>query len=102
FALKRSILQLQAENSYASLPPEFYTRLQARPLNDPRLLHTNSEVAAMIGLSDKALRQPDFLDVCSGQRPLNGGKTLAAVYSDNGVGLSARQIGNGRAKLRGW
>lgn len=101
FALKDSILQLQAENSYAGLPPEFYTRLQARPLNDPRLLHANAEVAAMIGLSEQALRQPDFLEVCSGQRPLNGGKTLAAVYSGHQFGIWAGQLGDGRAHLLG-
>lgn len=100
-ALKDSILDLSVSNSYADLPPEFYTRLQAHALREPRLLHANAEVAAMIGLSQEALLQPDFLAVCSGQQPLNGGKTLAAVYSGHQFGVWAGQLGDGRAHLLG-
>ena len=100
-SLKDSILELPVSNSYAALPPEFYTLLQTQPLGNPRLLHANTEVAAMIGLSDQALQQVDFLAVCSGQRGLNGGKTLAAVYSGHQFGIWAGQLGDGRAHLLG-
>src|SRR5690606_35519555 len=43
----------------------------------------------------------EFLEVVSGQRPLPGGRTLAAVYSGHQFGIWAGQLGDGRAQLLG-
>ncbi|HZH56408.1 MAG TPA: protein adenylyltransferase SelO family protein, partial [Burkholderiaceae bacterium] len=99
--MTHSLAHLNVDNSYARLPPDFYTELSPRPLTDPRLLHVNAEVAAMLGLNEAALRSPEFLEVVSGQRPLPGGKTLAAVYSGHQFGVWAGQLGDGRAHLLG-
>lgn len=96
-----SIDDLPTVNSFARLPAEFYARLEPQPLDQPRLLHANAEVAHMLGLSDKALAAPDFLDVCSGNRGLARGDTLAAVYSGHQFGVWAGQLGDGRAHLLG-
>ncbi|WP_397475384.1 YdiU family protein [Pusillimonas sp.] len=96
-----SIDDLPTVNSFAGLPPEFYTRLQPQPLDQPRLLHANVQVAGMLGLSQAALGRPDFLDVCSGNRGLARGDTLAAVYSGHQFGVWAGQLGDGRAHLLG-
>src|SRR5690606_19043531 len=92
---------LQVANSYAELPPAFHTFLLPQPLKAPRLLHANEEVAAMLGLDPSALGTPEFLEVVSGQRPLPGGRTLAAVYSGHQFGIWAGQLGDGRAHLLG-
>ncbi|NLC35914.1 MAG: YdiU family protein, partial [Alcaligenaceae bacterium] len=92
---------LQVANSFAELPREFHTFLQPQPLNEPRLLHSNAEVAALLGLDAAALRSPEFLEIVSGQRPLPGGRTLAAVYSGHQFGMWAGQLGDGRAHLLG-
>jgi uncharacterized protein YdiU (UPF0061 family) len=65
------------------------------------LLHANVEVASLLGLSERALGTQDFLDVCAGNRPLNGGCTLSAVYSGHQFGVWAGQLGDGRAHLLG-
>jgi len=96
-----SIRQVQAGNSYAQLPAAFYTLLKPQPLNHPRLLHANAEVAALLGLKPEALARPDFLQVVAGQEALPGGKTLAAVYSGHQFGIWAGQLGDGRAHLLG-
>lgn len=96
-----SIDALATDNSFANLPPAFYTLLEPQPLDQPRLLHANVEVAAMLGLSESALGRPDFLDVCSGTRGLAKGRTLAAVYSGHQFGIWAGQLGDGRAHLLG-
>ncbi|OZI76257.1 MULTISPECIES: protein adenylyltransferase SelO [Bordetella] len=93
--------QLEVRNSYAALPPVFYSRLEPRPLTAPRLLHANEQAAALIGLSAAALRSDEFLRVFSGQQPLPGGQTLAAVYSGHQFGVWAGQLGDGRAHLLG-
>lgn len=96
-----AIRDLKVANSFAGLPPAFYTRLPPQPLNQPRLLHANPEVAALLGLSPQALQDPDFLNVFSGAAALPGGETLAAVYSGHQFGVWAGQLGDGRAHLLG-
>lgn len=96
-----SILDLPVENSFARLPEAFYARVQPHPLTAPRLLHANARVAALLGLSEDALGRQDFLDVCAGNRPLTGGRTVAAVYSGHQFGVWAGRLGDGRAHLLG-
>lgn len=93
---------LSVENSFADeLPRHFYTRLDAQPLMNPRLLHVNKSVARTLGFNEAAVQSPGFLDVFAGSCPLPGGKTLAAVYSGHQFGVWAGQLGDGRAHLLG-
>ncbi|WP_459614525.1 protein adenylyltransferase SelO [Bordetella sp. 2513F-2] len=92
---------LVTDNSYARLPPVFYTRLAPRPPAAPRLLHANPDAAALIGLDPAVFSTQAFLDVFSGMAPLPGGDTLAAVYSGHQFGVWAGQLGDGRAHLLG-
>lgn len=92
---------LTVRNSFASLPENFYTRLEPHAPGAPRLLHANAEVAALLGLSETALHTPEFLAVCAGEQPLPGGQTLASVYSGHQFGVWAGQLGDGRAHLLG-
>jgi uncharacterized protein YdiU (UPF0061 family) len=99
--LAANLAELQISNSFAGLPAAFYTRLEARGLNNPRLLHANPSAAALIGLTPQALHSDEFLQVFSGRVPLPGGDTLAAVYSGHQFGVWAGQLGDGRAHLLG-
>jgi len=99
--LAQSWSELTLENSYARLPPRFYTRVVPQPLTAPRLLHANAQAAALIGLDPAAFGRDDFLQVCAGARELPGGVTLAAVYSGHQFGVWAGQLGDGRAHLLG-
>ncbi len=92
---------IEKPNSFARLAPVFYTRLPTTPLNQPKLLHVNPEVASLLGLSAKALSDQAFLDVVSGTSEMPGGQTLAAVYSGHQFGQWAGQLGDGRAHLLG-
>ncbi len=93
---------LVTDNSFAALPEAFYTRLATQPLRQaPRLLHANTDAAALIGLAPAALQTPEFLAVVAGSEPLPGGATLAAVYSGHQFGVWAGQLGDGRAHLLG-
>ncbi|HEX7750736.1 MAG TPA: YdiU family protein [Bordetella sp.] len=95
------LADLATENTFAALPADFYTRLSPNPPGEPRLLHANAAVADLIGLDPAAFATPEFLAVCSGQAPLPGGDTLAAVYSGHQFGVWAGQLGDGRAHLLG-
>lgn len=93
--------ELKVVNSFSELPAAFHTFLQPQPLTDPVLLHANIEVGRMLGLEPEAFQTPEFLQVVSGQTPLPGGRTLAAVYSGHQFGVWAGQLGDGRAHLLG-
>ena len=101
----RTLNALTTVNSFAALPDAFYTRLAPQPLNHPRLLHANPDAAALIGLDPSAFATPEFLAVFSGQQPLPGGDTLAAVYSGHQFGIWAGHWATGAricwAKCRG-
>ena len=88
-------------NSFGKLPGEFYTRLNTTPIASPKLLHVNQDAADLLGLSPDFIHDPAFLRVLSGQEPLPGGDTLAAVYSGHQFGVWAGQLGDGRAHLLG-
>ncbi|MFC4274648.1 protein adenylyltransferase SelO [Achromobacter aloeverae] len=100
-SLAASLDQLSLNNSFAALPPDFYTRLKPRGLNAPRLLHANADAAALLGLDPQVLGSEAFLRVFAGLDPLPGGDTLAAVYSGHQFGVWAGQLGDGRAHLLG-
>ncbi len=96
-----SLSDLQVVNSFAALPDAFYTRLEPQALNQPRLLHGNTDACKLIGLDPAVMETPEFLQVFSGAAPLPGGDTLAAVYSGHQFGVWAGQLGDGRAHLLG-
>lgn len=97
----RKLEDLALDNSFAALPADFYTRLATQAPQAPRVLHANAAAAALIGLDPAQLRGEAFLAVASGQMPLPGGDTLAAVYSGHQFGVWAGQLGDGRAHLLG-
>ena len=88
-------------NSFGKLPSDFYTRLNTTPVSEPALLHVNHDAVSLLGLNPAFVHDPLFLRVVSGQEPLPGGDTLAAVYSGHQFGVWAGQLGDGRAHLLG-
>lgn len=93
--------QVPKANTFAQLPSDFYTKLPTTPLKDPRLVHASVESLRLLGLSQQALADANFLQVVSGNQSLPGGATLAAVYSGHQFGVWAGQLGDGRAHLLG-
>ncbi|WP_373992120.1 YdiU family protein [Duganella sp. BuS-21] len=86
------------DNSFASLPPAFYTRLMPTPLPAPYLVAASAAAASLIGLPPDLA---DSLDVLIGNAVPERGQALAAVYSGHQFGVWAGQLGDGRAILFG-
>lgn len=89
------------DNSYASLPERFYTRLSPGPVADPSLLRLNSDLAEQIGLNVAWLESPDGLAMLSGNALPEGADPLAQVYAGHQFGGWSPQLGDGRANLLG-
>jgi len=89
------------DNSFASLPEAFYTRLAPHPLPDPHVVAISEEVADLLGLPPELLASSEFAELFAGNRLLPGSAPLAAVYSGHQFGVWAGQLGDGRAHLLG-
>ena len=92
---------LPLSNSFAALPPAFYTRLMPTPLPAPYLVCASASAAALINLDPAEFSTPDFVETFSGNRMPADWIPLAAVYSGHQFGVWAGQLGDGRAILLG-
>ena len=93
-------LTAPAENVFARLPGDFYTKMPPEAVGAlPRLIHANAKAAALIGLDPASFADPAFTEIFSGHRPFPGGAPLAMVYSGHQFGAWAGQLGDGRALL---
>nr|WP_255585207.1 YdiU family protein [Duganella sp. 1411] len=87
------------DNSFASLPPAFYTRLIPTPLPAPYVVAVSEPAAALIGLTPEQLA--DSTDILIGNAVPERALPLSAVYSGHQFGVWAGQLGDGRAILLG-
>src|SRR5476651_2822125 len=92
---------LPLDNSFATLPPDFYTRLRPTPLPAPYLVGVSPQAAALLGLDAARLGDDDFLAILAGNAVPDRADPLAAVYSGHQFGNWAGQLGDGRAILLG-
>jgi uncharacterized protein YdiU (UPF0061 family) len=97
----RRLSELQLNNSFASLPPQFYTRLQATPMQEPYLICASESAAKLIALDPAEMKTQEFVEVFTGNTILPSSAPLAAVYSGHQFGVWAGQLGDGRAILLG-
>ncbi|MFP5391720.1 MAG: protein adenylyltransferase SelO [Gammaproteobacteria bacterium] len=96
-----SAADLPFDNSFAELPPAFYTRLMPTPLAEPYFVAASSRAAQLVGIDPARLSQGDFVSTFTGNAVASRSQPLAAVYSGHQFGVWAGQLGDGRAILLG-
>ncbi|MGO4377877.1 YdiU family protein [Pseudoduganella sp. RAF19] len=92
---------LPLDNSFASLPPAFYTRLMPTPLPAPYVVAVSPAAARLVGLNPEAMKDDDTIATLIGNRVPDRSMPLSAVYSGHQFGVWAGQLGDGRAILLG-
>lgn len=92
---------LPLDNSFAALPPAFYTRLMPTPLPSPYFVAASQQAAALVGLDAQTLAHEDFVAAFTGNTVPARAQPIAAVYSGHQFGVWAGQLGDGRAILLG-
>ncbi|MDX1821167.1 MAG: YdiU family protein [Paracoccaceae bacterium] len=92
-------LHIPFDNSYANLPPRFYTRQVAQSVSAPRLLAFNDSLAADLGI--RTGDPEELAAVFSGNAVPEGAAPLAQVYAGHQFGGFSPQLGDGRALLLG-
>ncbi|QSF43077.1 protein adenylyltransferase SelO [Paenibacillus tianjinensis] len=88
------------DNSYASLPESFFSKLKPTPVRLPKLIILNEHLAAALGLNHSALRSNDGVAVLAGNEVPEGAVPLAQAYAGHQFGHFT-MLGDGRAVLIG-
>ncbi len=74
-----------------------YSRVRPTPVAEPRLVAYSREVAEELDLTHKDCISPEFREVFSGNRLLEGMDPYAICYGGHQFGQWAGQLGDGRA-----
>ncbi len=97
-----SLDNLPFSNSFAALPPAFYSRVAPTPFETaPTLIHFNTQAAALLDLDPSAQQDPRFVATFSGGRRLPGMDPVAMLYAGHQFGHYVPQLGDGRAIILG-
>ncbi|MEM9475633.1 MAG: YdiU family protein [Pseudomonadota bacterium] len=94
-------LHIAFDNSYASLPAQFYTKMRPEPVAQPGLIRVNDGLARELGIDPDALITQDGLAMLAGNAIPDGADPLAQVYAGHQFGGWSPQLGDGRAILLG-
>jgi uncharacterized protein YdiU (UPF0061 family) len=94
-------LHFPFENTYARLPDRFYARVAPTPVQAPRLIRLNTQLALDLGLDPNWLAGPQGLEVLAGRVVPLSAEPIAMAYAGHQFGHFVPQLGDGRAILLG-
>ncbi|CAN5288868.1 YdiU family protein [soil metagenome] len=89
------------DNSYATLPANFFARVAPTPVVAPKLIKLNRPLAVQLGIDPDWLASPEGVDVLAGKRVPDGADPIAMAYAGHQFGQFVPQLGDGRAILLG-
>lgn len=87
------------DNSYARLPDGFFAAQAPQPVQSPRLVAFNDDLARLLGIA--AGETAELAQVFGGNAVPQGAQPLAQLYSGHQFGQYNPQLGDGRAVLLG-
>jgi uncharacterized protein YdiU (UPF0061 family) len=97
-----SLDNLPFSNSFATLPPAFYSRVAPTAFETaPTLIHFNTQAAALLDLDPSVQQDPRFVATFSGGQRLPGMDPIAMLYAGHQFGHYVSQLGDGRAIILG-
>jgi len=88
------------------LHSNFYSKQEAQPLKNPKLVSVNEEFALQLGFDKESLYSKEFLEFTNGKYILEGSHPYSSAYSGHQFGYFVPNLGDGRAlnlgKLNGY
>jgi uncharacterized protein YdiU (UPF0061 family) len=79
-------LHFPFENTYARLPDRFYARVAPTPVQAPRLIRLNTQLALDLGLDPNWLAGPQGLEVLAGRLVPDSAEPIAMAYAGHQFG----------------
>jgi uncharacterized protein YdiU (UPF0061 family) len=92
---------LNSNTRYSTLPENFYRRVKPQPLNNPYLISFNPVMAGLLDIDPQEIITPEFTEIFTGNRLVNGSDPIAMIYSGHQFGQYVPQLGDGRALMLG-
>jgi uncharacterized protein YdiU (UPF0061 family) len=89
------------QNSFSRLPDRFFARVAPTPVQAPRLVRLNHDLARHLGLDPDRLASPEGVEILAGKRVPEGAEPIAHAYAGHQFGHFVPQLGDGRAILLG-
>src|ERR1700710_902583 len=89
------------DNSYTTLPANFFARVRPTPVVAPRLVKLNRPLAEQLGIDPDWLETPEGVEVLAGKPVPDGADPIAMAYAGHQFGHFVPQLGDGRAILLG-
>src|SRR6185312_3013062 len=89
------------QNTYSTLPANFFARVAPTPVAAPRLIKLNRALAVHLGLDPDVLDSPEGAEILAGKRLPDGADPIAMAYAGHQFGHFVPQLGDGRAILLG-
>src|SRR5215218_11302655 len=89
------------DNTFSRLPDRFFARVTPTPVQAPRLVRLNDELARHLGLDPDWLASPEGIEILAGNRLPEGAEPTAMAYAGHQFGHFVPQLGDGRAILLG-
>lgn len=99
--LMRTLQELSFDNTWLTLPPTLWARVQPQGIREPRLVSFNAAAAALLNLDPAAARDPSFLAFAAGHALPQGCAPLAQKYTGHQFGVYNPNLGDGRGLLLG-
>jgi uncharacterized protein YdiU (UPF0061 family) len=91
----------QFDNSYARLPDRFFASVYPEPVEGPKLLKFNAELAEELGVEADFSDPARLAAILAGNVVPPGAMPIAMVYAGHQFGNFVPQLGDGRAILLG-
>src|SRR5690554_770776 len=91
---------MNLENSYAELPPFFFSNVKPTPVSSPKTVVFNESLAHSLGLNAQALQGEHGAALLSGNEIPAGSVPIAQAYAGHQFGHFT-MLGDGRAILLG-
>ncbi|WP_146345235.1 protein adenylyltransferase SelO [Phaeobacter marinintestinus] len=92
-------LLIPFDNSFARLPPVFFSAQAPSPVKEPRLVAFNDDLAALLQITPGETLE--MAQVFAGNQVPEGAEPLAQLYAGHQFGNYNPQLGDGRAVLLG-
>jgi uncharacterized protein YdiU (UPF0061 family) len=88
------------DNSYAKLPEIFYSNINPKPTDSPKLVILNNKLAEELGMAPQELKKNEGISVLAGNSVPKDSVPIAQAYAGHQFGYFT-MLGDGRALLIG-
>ena len=95
---KANQINFNFDNTYAKLPKNFYAEILPTPVQKPKAIIVNDQLASELGINN--ISPKDFTSIFSGNHLPQGSKAIAQAYAGHQFGHFTI-LGDGRAHLIG-